>query len=51
MEQINFNDRREYIGLSTEKDRLPENLENGSTFYAVDTKKIYIFYNAVWYEM
>lgn len=42
-------DNTDYIGLSTEtKDT--ENISNGSTYYEVDTSKLYIFYNGTWYE-
>ena len=39
----------DYIGLSTET-KYTEGIANGSTFYEVDTAKLYIFYKGTWYE-
>lgn len=38
-----------YIGLSSEEKPL-DNVKNGESFYEVDTKKCYIYYNGQWYE-
>lgn len=40
--------RYDYIGLST--DTKPSTATNGSTFYAVDTSKLYFLYKGTWYE-
>lgn len=41
--------RTDIVGLSTEP--LPtKGLQNGSTYYAVDTKQFYIYYEGTWHE-
>lgn len=41
----------DYRGLSTDEKPI-KNVPNGSTFYEIDTKKLYMFdlYNAQWVE-
>ena len=39
----------DYIGLSAET-KETENIENGSTFFEVDTCTFFIFYNGTWYK-
>lgn len=39
----------DYVGLDEEKET--EGVCDGSTFYAVDTKKLYVFYHEEWYEV
>jgi hypothetical protein len=41
---------RDFIGLST--DTKPQGVENTSSFYEMDTKKLYLYdaQNAVWLE-
>lgn len=52
MQKIDCIVRCEYIGLSTEISELPTtDICAGSTFFAVDTKTYYIFYDGTWYEM
>lgn len=41
--------RFDYLGLS-EEDKPTNEAVNGSTYYEVDTSKLYIFYNGEWYE-
>jgi hypothetical protein len=44
--------RWDFVGLST--DQKPTNANdkvvNGSTFYEVDTSKLFIYYEGTWYE-
>lgn len=44
--------RYDFVGLSTESkpDNTNERVINGSTFYEVDTSKLFIYYNGTWYE-
>lgn len=44
--------RYDFVGLSTEikPDNTNEKVVNGSTFYEVDTSKLFIYYNGTWYE-
>jgi len=46
--RLTFDILHEYIGLSTEEK--PDCAEDGDTFYAVDTRETFIFYNGTWYE-
>ena len=46
MKFLNF--RFDYLGLSSEDK--PSEVVNGSTFYEVDTSKLYIYYKGTWYE-
>ena len=39
-----------YIGKSTDVKPV-EGVLNGETFYEVDTKKAYIFYDGGWYDL
>ena len=39
----------DYVGLSSETKTIT-GIEDGSTFYEVDTSKLYIFYAGTWYE-
>lgn len=40
--------RTDIVGLSTEEKPI-KGLENGATFYCVDTGDLYIFYKGTWY--
>ena len=57
MTKINFQTVADFIGLSSEVVTLPvENtddyeIQDGATFMAVDTGKIYILYNKKWYPI
>lgn len=57
MKKINFQTVADFIGLSGEAATLPvENtddyeIQDGATFMAVDTGKIYILYNKKWYPI
>lgn len=47
---MNFlNARIDFVGLADEPKPTTE-IKNGSTFYTVDTKTLYIFYEGVWYD-
>lgn len=37
-----------FYGLSTEEK--PANVSDGTVYYAVDTKKAFIYYKGTWYE-
>lgn len=39
----------DYLGLSSETKETTD-ITNGSTYWEVDTSKLYIFYNGTWYE-
>lgn len=39
----------DFVGLSSET-KETEGISNGSTFYEVDTSKLFIFYKGTWYE-
>ena len=41
-------DRIDLIGLSSEAKEI-EGVDDGSTFYEVDTSTLYIFYKGAWY--
>lgn len=38
----------DFLGLSTEE-KPTENIVDGSTFYAVDTVELYVYYKGTWY--
>ena len=40
----------DYLGKDAEKASI-EDLCDGATFYAVDTQKMYVYYDNQWYEM
>lgn len=44
-----FKTRFDFLGLSTES-KPTDKAVNGSTFYEVDTSKLYIYYEEEWYE-
>lgn len=45
---ININYRIDIVGLSTDTKPTAQ-VENGSTFYTVDTQELYIYYAGDWY--
>lgn len=48
MIEINIKYRVDFVGLSTDE-KPSEQLENGSTYYTVDTQELYIYYEGEWY--
>lgn len=45
--------RWDFLGLSTDAkptSETSENVTNGSTYYEVDTSKLYVYYGDTWYE-
>lgn len=45
--------RWDFLGLSTDTKPTPEtseNVTNGSTYYEVNTSKLYVYYGTQWYE-
>lgn len=48
MIEINIKYRVDFVGLSTDT-KPSEQLENGSTFYTVDTQELYVYYAGEWY--
>ena len=45
---ININYRIDIVGLSTDTKPAAQ-VENGSTFYTVDTQELYVYYAGQWY--
>ena len=41
--------RIDIVGLSTE-DKPTEGINNGTTYYTVDTQELYIYYKGQWYK-
>lgn len=41
--------RLDIVGLSTEE-KPTENLQDGTTYYTVDTQEFYIYYKGTWYK-
>lgn len=48
MIEINIKYRVDFVGLSTDE-KPSDQLENGSTYYTVDTQELYIYYEGEWY--
>lgn len=48
MIEINIKYRVDFVGLSTDT-KPSEQLENGSTYYTVDTQELYLYYGGEWY--
>lgn len=42
--------RIDIVGLDAESKPNEENIENGTTYYTVDSHKLFIFYNGEWYD-
>ena len=42
--------RYDYLGLSTETKPEASKIADGSTYYEVNTGKLYLAYKGVWYE-
>ena len=40
----------DFVGLSNEEKPTQGNINNGSTYYEVDTGKFYVYYKGIWYE-
>lgn len=41
--------RLDLVGLSTEE-KPTQGLQDGTTYYTVDTQELYIFYKGIWYN-
>lgn len=48
MISININYRLDFVGLSTDTKPTAQ-VEDGSTFYTVDTQELYVYYKGDWY--
>jgi hypothetical protein len=52
MKEMNYASAWDLIGLEAEKESFPiDDVDEGSTFLAVDTKTVYILYRGTWYEL
>lgn len=47
---IIYNFRYDYLGLSTETKPDASKLADGTTYYEVNTGKLWLVYNGTWYD-